>query len=75
MNVTVSLDQVVAERARKAARALGKSLSQVVREFLEEFVGSTSAEDDVEELLRLSKASGGRSRGWVFHRGEIHERS
>jgi hypothetical protein len=75
MNVTLSLDKVVAEQARKAAQALGKSLNQVVREFLEEFAGSTSAEHDVEEMLRLSKESGGRSRGWVFRRDEIHERS
>jgi hypothetical protein len=75
MNLTLSIDKRVLERARKAARSLGKSLNQVVREFLEELAGSSSAEDDVEELLRLSKESKGHSRGWVFNREEIHERS
>jgi hypothetical protein len=75
MNVTLSIDKHVAERARKAARSLGKSLNQVVREFLEELAGTKSAEEDVEELLRLSAESKGHSRGWAFNREEIHERS
>lgn len=75
MNLTLSVDKRVAEKARKAARSLGKSLNHLVREFLEDLAGGSSADEEVEEVLRLSKDSKGRSRGWAFNREEIHERS
>jgi predicted HicB family RNase H-like nuclease len=34
-NLTLSIDERVAERARKAATKMGKSLNQVVRDYLE----------------------------------------
>ena len=75
MNLTLSIDRAVLDRARRAARSMGKSLNQLVREYLSDLAGQASAEDDVEELVRLSRASGGRSRGWKFDRDETHERS
>ena len=75
MNITLSIDKRVAEDARKASRSLGKSLNQVVREFLEDLAGSTTAQAEIDEILLLSKESKGHSRGWVFDREEIHERS
>ena len=39
MNITLSVDAQVAVRARKAARAMGKSLNQAVRDFLEQLAG------------------------------------
>ncbi len=72
MNVTLSIDEQIAERARKRAKALGKSLNQLIRDYLQ-----TIADDDpersIEEFKRLS--GGGNSRGWRFNREEIHERS
>jgi hypothetical protein len=75
VNLTLSVDKKVVERARKAAGALGKSLNQIIREFLEDLGGGTSAAEDIREMQRLSKTSRGRSRGWAFDRDEIHERS
>jgi len=74
MNLTLSVDKRVVERARKAAEGLGKSLNQLVREFLERLAGDSTAEADIQEVVRLSQQSGGRSRGWRFDRNEIHER-
>lgn len=39
MNITLSVDTQVVERARKVALALGKSLNQVIREHLEQLAG------------------------------------
>ena len=35
MNITLSVDERVAENAREAARKMGKSLNQAVRDYLE----------------------------------------
>lgn len=75
MNITLSVDDQVVQRARAAAEAMGKSLNQLVREYLAGLAASDDAEADVAELRELSKASGGRSRGWKFDRDELHARS
>jgi Family of unknown function (DUF6364) len=72
MNLTLSIDENVVARARKRAEALGKSLNQLIRDYLQ-----TLADDDpersIEEFKRLSGR--GNSRGWRFNRDEIHDRS
>ncbi len=73
MNVTLSIDDQVVTRARKKAEALGKSLNQLIRDYLERLAGGDDPERSIEEFKRLSGR--GRSRGWRFDRGEIHERS
>jgi len=73
MNVTLSLDEQLVERARKKADALGKSLNQLVREYLQRLAGGDDAEQSVAEFKRLSGR--GHSRGWRFDRDEIHERA
>jgi hypothetical protein len=73
MNVTLSIDEKLVTRARKKAEALGKSLNQLIRDYLESLAGGDDAERSIEEFRRLSGR--GHSRGWRFNRDEIHERS
>jgi len=73
MNVTRSIDEQTVECARKRAESLGKSLNQVIREYLQKLAGRDDPERSIEEFRRLSGT--GDSRGWRFHRDEIHERS
>lgn len=40
MNITLSVDEQVAQRAREAAQMIRKSLNQVVRDYLEQLAGS-----------------------------------
>ena len=75
MNLTLSVDRTVVEKARKAAKSMGLSLNQVIREFLNELAGGTSAEEDIREFKKLSAKANGHSRGWRFDRDQIHERS
>jgi hypothetical protein len=72
MNVTLSIDEQTVERARKKAEALGKSLNQLIRDYLQKVAGGDDAEQSIEEFRRLSGR--GHSRGWRFNRDEIHER-
>ena len=43
MNITLSIDEQVAQRARGAAKKMGKSLNQAVRDYLEQLAGSADA--------------------------------
>ena len=73
VNVTLSIDEQLVTRARKKAEALGKSLNQMIRDYLQTVAGGDDPERSIEEFKRLSGQ--GHSRGWRFHRDEIHERS
>ena len=74
MNLTLSVDEQLVERARKVARAMGKSLNELVREYLRNLAGDEDAKRDIEELRALSRRGKGRSKGWRFNREELHER-
>jgi hypothetical protein len=73
MNITLSIDEQLVSRARKKAESLGKSLNQMIRDYLQAIAGGDDAERSIEEFKRLSGQ--GHSRGWRFNREEIHERS
>jgi Family of unknown function (DUF6364) len=73
MNVTLSIDEQTVERARRKAEALGKSLNQLIREYLQRLAGGDDPERSIEEFKQLSGR--GHSHGWRFNREEIHERS
>lgn len=74
MNLTLSIDERLVKEARRAARAMGKSLNQLVREHLEQLTARGDPRRDVEEIRRLSAEGKGRSRGWRFNRSELHGR-
>jgi hypothetical protein len=72
MNVTLSIDDQLVNKARKKAEALGKSLNQLIRDYLQTIAGGDDPEGSIEEFKRLSGK--GHSRGWRFNRDEIHDR-
>jgi antitoxin component of RelBE/YafQ-DinJ toxin-antitoxin module len=74
MNLTLSIDDEVIQDARRRAEALGTSVNQLVREYLEQLVGKTDPNADAAEFERLSQVAQGDSRGWKFNREELHER-
>jgi antitoxin component of RelBE/YafQ-DinJ toxin-antitoxin module len=75
MNLTLSIDERLVDDARKVAAAMGKSVNQLIREYLEQLTSTSTLEEDLAELRRLSKQSKGNSKGWKFDRDEIHARS
>jgi antitoxin component of RelBE/YafQ-DinJ toxin-antitoxin module len=74
MNLTLSVDERLVEEARKVASAMGKSVNQLIRDYLEQLTSTASPQETIEELHRLSEESKGNSRGWKFNRDEIHIR-
>jgi antitoxin component of RelBE/YafQ-DinJ toxin-antitoxin module len=72
MNITFSVDEQIAARAREKADAMGKSLNQAVREYLQHLAGEFEAERENEEFVK--RCGQGNSQGWRFNRDEIYER-
>ncbi len=75
VNLTLSLDEALLDRARKLAARRGISLNQMIRDYLSEVTGERSPEELVEELDSLWAESRGDSRGWRFDRQELHDRA
>lgn len=75
MNITLSVDEEVLQVARRRAEAMGTSVNQLVRDYLEQLSGKPDAESAAAEFERLSRLTGGDSHGWKFNREELYERS
>jgi len=72
MNLTLSIDEQLVERAREKLRATGKSINQEIREHLEHIVGDDELERAIELFLQTS-GQGRSEPGWKFNRDEIYE--
>lgn len=73
VNITLSIDEKIVERAREKLRAVGKSVNEEIRDHLRHVAGEgEDLERELEEFERLSGQ--GNSHGWKFNRDEIHER-
>ena len=75
MNITLSVDEQVAERARKAAQAMGKSLNQAVRDYLEQLAGRQQLAAELEAFDASARKTPGRLRGWKYDRTEANRRA
>jgi hypothetical protein len=74
MNLSLSVNAELLQKARQRAETLGTSLNQLVRDYLEQLVGKSDAVEDAAEFRRLSESSRGDSHGWKFNREDVHER-
>jgi antitoxin component of RelBE/YafQ-DinJ toxin-antitoxin module len=72
--VKVTVDERVAERARQAAKATGKSLNQAVRNYLEQLAGAQQREAEVRAFEASALATQGRLSGWTFDREDANKR-
>ena len=75
MNITLSIDERIAEQARKAATAMGKSLNQAVRDYLEQLAGSQHLATELDQFEQSALATPGRLKGWAFNRDEANRRA
>ncbi len=74
MNITLSVDEQVARRAREAAQKMGKSLNQAVRDYLEQLAGGAQRGHHWAQFEASSLRSSARLDGWRFNRDEANER-
>jgi len=73
VNLTLSIDKKLLERARKAAQAQGKSVNQLVREYLEQLSTAENLDNALEDFRKTSGT--GHRKNWRFNRDELHERT
>ena len=74
MNITFSVADDLAESASRVAKAVGKDLGQLLRDYLEQISHRYDAASAIAELRSLSQEARGHSRGWRFDREELHDR-
>ena len=75
MNITLSADAQVVEKSRHLARQKGTSLNQLIREYLEQLVGSKTTDSAAAEFKKLAFEKGGcSSPGFRFVREEANAR-
>jgi hypothetical protein len=74
MNIIVSIDDQLAHHASEVAQKMGKSLSQVVLEYLQQLASSAERDQQWAEFEQSCLTSGGRLNGWKFNRDEANQR-
>jgi hypothetical protein len=72
MNLTLSIDKNLLEKARKTAGAMGLSLNEMIRQYLERVAGESSRASTFQELRELCLNHGGHSEGRSWVREDLH---
>jgi plasmid stability protein len=63
MNITLSADEKLVEKARAYAAAHGTSLNQLIRDYLERLVGDANADKAAAEIAAVAHERPGNSGG------------
>lgn len=74
MNITLSVDEQVAQRAREAAQKMGKSLNQAVRDYLEQLAGTGRRGQQWAQFEARCLQSDAKLGDWRFDRDEANAR-
>ena len=72
MNLTLSIDPKLLEKARVTAGAMGLSLNEMVRRYLEKVAGEGDKAGAFQELRELCTSRGGHSAGRTWTREDLH---
>lgn len=73
MNITLSVDEQIILKARQTAQSMGKSINQLVRDYLAQLASLNDPQGDIEELERLTALGQGHSSGAKFHRDALYD--
>jgi uncharacterized protein DUF6364 len=77
VNLTLSLDERIVERAREVARQQGTSLNALIREYVQLLANQSTGDELLREFevlwAEVDRSPGGSSRGYKFNREELYE--
>lgn len=73
INITLSADEHLVQRARRVAQQQGTTLNALMRRYLETLAGKMDGAQAADELLELMRSSGGNSKGWRWRRDDAYE--
>ena len=72
MNITLSIDEQLVERAREKLSATGRTINQEFREHLQHVASDNDLEQDL-EFFEKTSGLGKPESGWKWNRDEIYE--
>ena len=72
MNLTLAIDKNLLEQARRAAGAMGLSLNELIRRYLEQVSVMGEPAADFQEFQALCLTRGGHSAGRTWTREDLH---
>jgi plasmid stability protein len=74
-NLTIAVDDELLKRARLRATEQGTSVNAVVRDYLEQYAGARSAQEQaLEKLLAMSERAKSRRGRRTWRRDDLYER-
>jgi plasmid stability protein len=74
-NLTITVDDEVLKRARLRATEQGTSVNSILREYLEQYAGSRSAQEQaLAKLLAMSEQASSKRGRRTWTRDELHDR-
>jgi len=73
VNITLSIDEQLVERAREKLRATGKTINQEIREHLQHIAGEDDLELERDLEMFKQRVGQGNSKGWKWNRDELYE--
>jgi replicative DNA helicase len=76
MNITLSVDKTLIEKARRYAKKQNTTLNNLVREYLKKITGQSNNDKAADEFESIALEYGGKSsRDYQFNRDEIYKRT
>jgi hypothetical protein len=72
MNITLSIDEQLVERAREKLRSVGKTVNQEIRDHLRHIAGDDDLEKEIEFFLQTS-GQGMPEPGYKWNREDAYE--
>ena len=75
MNITLSIDEQLVERAREKLRATGKTINQEIREHLQHIAGEDALELERDLEMFKQRVGQGNSNGWKWNRDELYTKN
>jgi hypothetical protein len=74
VSIIFTIDDQVAQHASEAARRMGKSLDQVVLDYVAQLASNAQRDQDWAQFEQSCLTSGGKLNGWKFNRDEANQR-
>ncbi len=75
MNITISADERLIEKARAYAQSNSTTLNQLLRDYMERVTGQIDGPAAAREFAEIARQQPGRSDAdFVFRRSELHTR-
>jgi hypothetical protein len=74
VSIIFTIDDQVAQHASEAAQRMGKSLDQVVLDYVAQLASNAQRDQDWAQFEQSCLTSGGKLNGWKFNRGEANQR-